>query len=122
LTYARNRRRWGQEIPWQRPSRFLKEIPEGLIEQPEEVEYQEVRPMLNLETRRPAAHTKSKKKSQQAVDAYPMGARVYHATFGEGMIIHKEGQGEGLRLLVNFEDVGQKLLLASYAKLKILSY
>ena len=53
-------------------------------------------------------------------EQYPLGSRVKHSQFGEGMVIHTEGYGEGLRLVVNFEESGQKLLLASFAPLQVL--
>ncbi len=121
LTYARNRRRWGQEISWQKPSRFLDEIPREMLE------YKEEPFKLSIEENSISIFNKSKSKVSPKVkkipveDTYPLGCRVHHGTFGEGLIINREGTGEGLRLLVNFENVGERLLLASYAKLKVLS-
>jgi DNA helicase-2/ATP-dependent DNA helicase PcrA len=51
---------------------------------------------------------------------YPLGSRVRHSQFGEGVVVRAEGSGDALRLLVNFEQVGQKMLLARYARLEIL--
>ncbi len=120
LTYARNRRRWGQEIPWQNPSRFLNEIPDEMLDIREE-------PLAiasNQQTESLFSQSGYKFRRETAqiniTEKYPMGARVQHSSFGEGMVIEREGRGESLRLLVNFDSVGQKLLLASYAKLKVI--
>ncbi|MFH1861662.1 MAG: 3'-5' exonuclease, partial [bacterium] len=118
LTYARNRRRWGRESLWQQPSRFLKEIPDELLE---EVAVQYPTP-IQREIRihgenKLAVHTLS---YSHEADLYPLGSRVSHRQFGEGIVIHSEGRGEGQRLLVNFERYGQKLLLTSHAKLQLL--
>lgn len=125
LSYARNRMRWGQEIPWQRPSRFLNEIPRKYLEFDEDV------PVLGFKRASDSElfsdktdffqKSATRMKASADVPEYELGSRVQHTKFGEGVIIQAEGRGEGLRLLVNFEDAGQKLLLASYAKLKVLS-
>ncbi|MFH1735932.1 MAG: 3'-5' exonuclease, partial [bacterium] len=126
LTYARNRRRWGQEMPWQKPSRFIGEIPKELLhiedDRPQAALFPEPRADFFSKTRKPGAISTPKHKSAVTpLDHYQLGARVQHKTFGEGCIIHREGKGNNLRLLVNFEVVGEKLLLASFAKLQILS-
>jgi len=121
LTYARHRMRWGQEIAWQRPSRFLKEIPEELLDYENE---RETAPAANRteglfrSNKRRDSVAPLVKRPPATEDAYPLGSRVRHAQFGEGVVIHAEGRDESLRLLVNFESAGQKLLLAKYAKLQ----
>lgn len=123
LTYARNRRRWGHEIPWQRPSRFISEI------NPESLEFENELPsiMLSQEDGIGLFDFMTRKKPSvparfpaQASQDYPLGSRVKHAQFGEGMVVRKEGRGANLRLLVNFEGIGQKLLLASFARLQVI--
>ncbi|MFA9420021.1 MAG: hypothetical protein ACERLB_07700, partial [Gammaproteobacteria bacterium] len=47
-----------------------------------------------------------------------VGQRVSHSSFGSGIILNLEGQGSQSRVQVNFEDVGSKWLMASYAKLE----
>jgi DNA helicase-2/ATP-dependent DNA helicase PcrA len=121
LTYARNRRRWGQEVSWQKLSRFVNEIAEDLIEKNDLA----VNDQIYTERLAFKDSTRSefpmRSKRLNGGDSFNLGCRVAHSTFGEGMIMQKEGSGEDLRLLVNFENVGAKLLLASYAKLKIIS-
>jgi DNA helicase-2/ATP-dependent DNA helicase PcrA len=125
LTYARNRMRWGQEMPWQRPSRFLDEIPRECLEFEEESHLlasadDEETLLPRLRSRSLRVRPPTDRNKYDADLNYALGSRVRHAQFGEGIIVQTEGRGKGLRLLVNFEDVGQKLLLASFARLKIL--
>ena len=118
LTYARNRMRWGQEIPWQNPSRFLGEIPDEYLEHEEDSAI----PAFSSAERRFVKNRTTTVKHINYSDEfdYPLGSRVQHAHFGEGVVINTEGRGDNLRLLVNFEDIGNKLLLASHAKLTVL--
>ena len=51
---------------------------------------------------------------------YALGQRVNHAMFGEGTVVQFEGQGNGLRVQVNFDDAGSKWLVVSFAKLEAL--
>ncbi|MCX6640009.1 MAG: UvrD-helicase domain-containing protein [bacterium] len=125
LTYARSRMRWGQEVPYQMPSRFIQDIPQDLLE-PEEsavgrnqIFHEEKRSFHKRETSFSFSH--SKPRIDSVKDEFSLGSRVQHAQFGEGIIIHTEGRGSALRILVNFEQAGEKLLLAEYAKLKILN-
>ncbi len=46
------------------------------------------------------------------------GRQVRHERFGEGTIIALEGQGEHMRIQINFSTVGTKWILPSYAKLE----
>ena len=57
---------------------------------------------------------------QPAPESAPfvLGQRVWHEMFGEGTVLQFEGQGKGLRVQVNFDDVGSKWLVASFAKLE----
>jgi DNA helicase-2/ATP-dependent DNA helicase PcrA len=50
-----------------------------------------------------------------------LGARVRHPKFGEGTVLRFEGQGENRQVHVNFENVGQKILMFSLARLEQIS-
>lgn len=50
---------------------------------------------------------------------YPIGQSVTHARFGNGVVVSYEGQGEDLRIQVNFGRNGMKWLVVSLAKLQI---
>jgi len=47
------------------------------------------------------------------------GRIVQHRVFGRGKVLSVEGRGEGMRIVAHFTGVGQKTLIAKYAKLKI---
>ena len=49
-----------------------------------------------------------------------LGQRVTHGKFGEGVVLNYEGQGSNARVEVNFDAVGSKWLVLSYAKLEAL--
>ncbi|MEC7606529.1 MAG: DNA helicase II, partial [Pseudomonadota bacterium] len=49
-----------------------------------------------------------------------LGQRVTHGKFGEGVVLNYEGQGNNARVQVNFDAVGSKWLVLSYAKLEAL--
>ena len=49
-----------------------------------------------------------------------LGQRVRHAKFGEGVILRLDGQGANVQVEVNFERLGRKVLMLSYANLEVL--
>jgi DNA helicase-2/ATP-dependent DNA helicase PcrA len=105
LSYAESRRLHGMET-YNRPSRFLHELPRELLH--------EVRPRVQVS--RPLSS------NQYAADALEvtqlkLGQRVRHASFGEGVVMDAEGSGAHARVQVNFEDAGAKWLVLAYANL-----
>ena len=109
LTYAETRRLHGNDT-YNRPSRFLLEIPSELVS--------EVRMKGAVE--RPYGSTESPA-GLFADDsgALRMGQRVSHAKFGEGVVMQCEGAGERARVQVNFAE-GAKWLMLGYANLTTL--
>lgn len=108
LTHAEVRRLRGRET-YQRPSRFIKEIPDDCLEVVRP--YKQVsRPVTRRDDREP----------REAIDigSYHVGDRVYHPSFGEGTIINYEGKGASLRIQVRFNRLGTKWLVAQYAPLE----
>ncbi|NNM51533.1 MAG: DNA helicase II [Pseudomonadales bacterium] len=99
LTHAEIRRLYGQEKSTI-PSRFLREIPQELL--------QNVR-MTQQEV--PSTQAGS---SGSAM----LGQRVRHPRWGEGVILAYEGSGPQARVQVNFADLGAKWLIAQYARLE----
>ena len=95
-------------------SRFVKEIPSHLIE--------EVR-VKNTITR-PVSFQRPKKTPRLSDDGentgFYLGQRVSHTMFGEGVILHFEGDGAAARVQVNFSDAGSKWLVLKFAKLEAL--
>ena len=114
LTYAETRRLHGQDS-YNRPSRFLREIPQELL--------QEIRVSGRGQLQFSAAPTSSGSSSllsdTPGVDGLAMGQRVLHGKYGEGVVLQFEGAGERAKVQVNFSD-GAKWLMVSYANLQIL--
>jgi DNA helicase-2/ATP-dependent DNA helicase PcrA len=109
LTYAESRRLYGKES-YPRPSRFLREIP------PEHL--QEVR--MRAAVSHPLVSAKPKAQTIQMAGRYPLGQRVSHAKFGEGIVLQMEGDGAQERVQINFKQAGIKWLMLSYARLDVL--
>jgi DNA helicase-2/ATP-dependent DNA helicase PcrA len=108
LSYAESRRLHGSET-YNRPSRFLHELPRDLLF--------EVRPRVQVS--RPAYAGRF---VDDGGDASPLklGQRVRHANFGDGVVIDAEGSGAHARVQVNFENAGAKWLVLAYANLAAL--
>src|SRR5690606_4858689 len=110
ITHAESRRLHGQEN-FSNPSRFIKEIPAALI--------QEVRLKNTVSRPLTARSPVTGKPSFVHGDLpYTLGQLVRHELFGEGTVLQFEGQGNGLRVQVNFEEAGSKWLVVSFAKLQ----
>ncbi len=109
LCHAESRRLYGQEKN-HKASRFLRELPAECVE--------EIR--LQSQVSRPA--TTGRFSSTFTTETfentgYSLGQRVLHQKFGEGVVLNYEGAGAQSRIQVNFEDVGIKWLVVSYANL-----
>jgi DNA helicase-2/ATP-dependent DNA helicase PcrA len=111
LTYAEARRLHGNES-YQRPSRFMQEIPRELLE--------EVR-LKNPISRPVSFASKPAFISTTNDSGFRLGQRVRHQTFGEGVVLNCEGQGAHARVQVKFNKVGVKWLVVNYANLEIIS-
>lgn len=119
LTHAESRRLHGEE-QLTRPSRFLREIPEELTE--------EIR--MKGEVRKsnyfPGNHGQNRdmiggpgQNDKVSGTDISLGQRVKHPKFGEGVVLNYEGSGANARVQINFDDVGGKWLVMSYAKLEV---
>ena len=109
LCHAESRRLYGQE-KYHKASRFLRELPAECVE--------EIR--LQSQVSRPA--TTGRFSSTFTTETFEntgfsLGQRVAHQKFGEGVVLNYEGAGAQSRIQVNFEDVGIKWLVVSYANL-----
>jgi len=105
LSYAESRRLHGAET-YNRPSRFLHELPRELLH--------EVRPRVQIT--RPMYAGRFVDDGGGAAPI-KLGQRVRHASFGEGVVIDAEGSGAHARVQVNFENAGAKWLVVAYANL-----
>ncbi len=104
LSHAESRQLYGQ-TGFSRPSRFLSEIPENLVER-----------------LRPGTATAPARGAPAPVDAggLGLGTQVRHERFGTGTVIGLEGQGDSTRIQVNFDSAGSKWLVLAYATLEVL--
>ncbi len=110
ISYAEHRRLHGNDN-YCVPSRFIREIPDNLIE--------EIRPKVQLS--RPVSTASFHPLSHQEPGGdFSLGQRVSHASFGEGVVLNYEGQGSHARVQVNFEAAGSKWLVVAYANLNSL--
>ena len=55
-----------------------------------------------------------------SADGLREGCRVHHDRFGDGKVIKMEGSGENLKVTVKFDLLGTKILLAKFARLKVI--
>ena len=126
LSYAESRRLYGEEN-LTRPSRFLAELPQELLE--------EVRLQGSI-TRSTYFNDYAKNKDNSighdtilasektgssgdsSADSINLGQRVKHPKFGEGIVLNYEGKGKNARVQINFDEVGGKWLVMSYARLE----
>ena len=110
MTYAESRRINGNDN-YNRPSRFIAEVPPDLIE--------EVR--LQNSVSRPAGVPRMNRPalagSEVEGTTWSLGQRVIHGKFGEGVILNYEGEGKQARVQVNFDAEGAKWLMLAYANL-----
>lgn len=112
LTYAAIRRLHGNES-YHRPSRFISEIPQELLNEIH-LKTQIVRPK-SFRSRK----TTPLRRETIGETGFHIGQHVTHPTFGEGVIVDAEGRGGHTRLQVKFKQVGNKWLIASFSKLLI---
>ena len=111
MSYAEQRRLYGNTL-YGVPSRFIKEIPDNLLE--------EIRPKVNTWKSSYERETKPRLATTTNETGMSIGARVAHAKFGEGIITDVEGAGSHARVQVNFDFEGSKWLVLSYANLQVL--
>ncbi|MGA7985929.1 MAG: UvrD-helicase domain-containing protein [Burkholderiales bacterium] len=120
LSFAQTRMLHGQ-THYNLPSRFLDEIPEGLMKW--------LTPRFAAQRARQALASVSqawgapRKKapgfaSPAAAGGFRVGQNVLHPKFGSGVIVDAEGQGNDARVQVNFGGQGVKWLAVAMAKLQ----
>ncbi len=131
LTWARARRRGGELRPGI-PSRFLRALPPGLVEErrttslwaPDWSGGVAGRPpggrAFGSARRPPAQPAPPVEELSQDTPRYVKGERVRHRRFGSGTIQGLTGTGRDLKVSVTFDDaeVGVKQLLVAYAGLE----
>jgi len=110
ISFAESRRWRGSET-FNRPSRFVGEIPKQLVH--------DIRPKVEV-TRHPAMRPLSGQIPVEAPAGLQLGQSVRHAKFGLGVVMDSEGSGAHTRVQVNFEQAGVKWLVLAYANLELL--
>jgi DNA helicase-2/ATP-dependent DNA helicase PcrA len=109
LLHATYRRTWnatGGGI-----SRFVSEIPSDCVVVQEEASW-------GVPRRREAPRRVPDRVAQDARGGKgPIGVRVIHPQFGEGVVVACEGVGERAKLTVRFQRAGTKKILAAFAEL-----
>ncbi len=107
LSYAEVRRQYGRE-EYHRPSRFLRELPQELID--------EIRVKARFQSP-PSVRSKIPSAADSA--GIPLGQNVVHAKFGQGVVLAVEGAGAHTRVQVKFREHGVKWLVLAYANLTV---
>ncbi|WP_028256029.1 DNA helicase PcrA [Veillonella magna] len=102
------------------PSRFLKEIPQELIEElrakakrPEMTE-RRIPPHMSVMSR---PVTKPIVRNPQ-VENWQVGDVAMHAKWGKGKVLALQGEGAGLKLKIEFPTQGIRILMAKFAPIK----
>ncbi len=113
LSHAQSRMLHGQ-VRYGIPSRFLDEIPEGLLKRLNS------KPMQRASNSGSHFSQNSMQPSAQSSSNYPfkIGQGVRHAKFGEGVVVTYEGNAANLVIKINFGREGLKMLAMEYAKLE----
>lgn len=112
-----------------KPSRFLGEIPEELVERSRSREWKKPQPGTSLPTsafEARAVTTESARsfgpadvaRSMPPVEKFNVGDSVVHKTFGIGMILSTSPMGNDTLLEIAFDTVGTKKLMANFARLQ----
>jgi DNA helicase-2/ATP-dependent DNA helicase PcrA len=110
VSYAEARRLHGKDN-YNKPSRFIREFPSGLL--------REVR--LRSSVARPVMQSVAVHKQTAALElGIRLGQNVRHEKFGDGVVLQFEGQGSSARVQVNFSQLGSKWLVLQFAKLELL--
>ena len=121
LTYASQRRRWGSNAIMSTPSRFIRELPEDLVDWPRQsAESTPFRPInIGAKAKKETPRTTRAKELavRSVLDDFVVGAWVEHKIFGKGQIADREGVGDSLKLCVQFNGGQVKKLVARYANL-----
>ena len=107
-----------------RPSRFLGEIPEELLNIAEQS--RRVSPVLIRQpgasqrggSPKPANSTLGSAFQAAAAPRFAVGQRVRHKTFGAGTVSAMQPMGNDTLLTIQFDSAGQKKLMANFARLE----
>ena len=122
LLHARQRMLFG-DYAFNRPSRFLAEVPQELLLQEEAQQKPEApqkstpavapaRPAYNLGFGIKIATAQQPQKQEKS---FTLNQRVKHAKFGEGTVLEISGSGSAMTVTIDFQQAGVKKFAAAYA-------
>ena len=118
ITHATSRMLYGRSQS-NMPSRFLREIPEDLLETPSKQQRQTITPKTS--TKQPkrgfSKRTTSSKKQVSASD-WKIGDKVTHKSWGEGMVSNVNEKNGSVELDIILKSEGPKRLLAQFAPIE----
>lgn len=123
LLHARQRMLFG-DYAFNRPSRFLEEVPANLLRQEEEAKPEQSRQQhaKHVAPARPAYDPGFGVKAAARADLPPREEksfqphqRVKHAKFGEGTVLEISGSGSAMTVTIDFQQAGVKKFAAAYA-------
>ena len=118
LSHAQSRMLHGQ-VRYGIPSRFLDEIPEGLLKR---LNTRQVnKPSMGSGrdyNELPSLMSKHQSSDQKNAMPWKIGQSVAHKKFGNGVVVSYEGNASDMRVQVNFGREGLKWLAMEFAKLK----
>jgi DNA helicase-2/ATP-dependent DNA helicase PcrA len=110
LTHASSRRLYGRSERTF-PSRFLKEIPANFIE---ELSFRGV----SAGSERIALNMSDFGKTHELETFFEPGDSVVHRSFGIGVVLEVDGEGDRARVTVDFQNIGKKIMVQQYARLQ----
>jgi len=118
LSHALERMNHGKRIRTM-PSRFIREIPAGLMR---EISASRIGPYTRtsfwVQQEATVDWSSEGEFTSHGDGAFHIGERIFHRHFGGGVVIGTDGQGERLKLTVDFDDWGVKKLYPRFADLR----
>ncbi len=129
LTHTHERLLYGK-TQYNKPSRFLSEIPRSLLDL-EPTETQVKRPLsqnlFRAEKKKPQVSGEMYKKpsvyaktsgGSATLERFAPGDAVTHSVFGSGMVVSAKPVGPDMLYEIAFDSVGTKKMMGTYAKIK----
>lgn len=130
ITLASKRTLFGY-TSYNKPSRFLKEIPKELTKKNvEKVENSNLISKSNFDSKKSGFNfrtaeaflnnIKARNTSDVDLTKYKVGQTIFHKKFGEGVIVALEPENDDIKVDIEFNKVGHKRLMAKFANLEII--
>lgn len=117
ITHATSRMLFGRPQS-NMPSRFLKEIPESLLENHSTSKRQTIQPKSTPFAKRGFSQRTTSTKKQVTSSDWNVGDKVMHKAWGEGMVSNVNEKNGSIELDIIFKSQGPKRLLAQFAPIE----